>query len=107
MEFNYQPKFTSGLLITNRADVNQNELFCPLVSANLYFFCCMIFQLDIMIMMYFFGWKEIDADSAEFQLHSTKIMEVSLIPCNLLIYKTNGWKLSGEKLLFAEALATE
>jgi hypothetical protein len=25
----------------------------------------------------------------------------------LLIYKTNGWKLSGEKLLFAEALATE
>ncbi len=97
MEFNYQPKFTSGLLITNRADVNQNELFCPLVLANLSFF-----DHDV-----FFEWKEIDADSVKFQLHSTEIMEVSLIPCNLLICKTNGWKLSGEKLLFAEALATE
>ncbi len=64
----------------------------------------------MMIMMYFLdgiSWKEIDVDSVKFQLHSTEIMEVSLIPCNLLIYKTNGWELSGEKLLFAEALATE
>ena len=59
VEFSYQPKFTSGLLITNRADVNQNELFCPLVSANLYFFCCMIFQLDIKIMMYFLDGKKL------------------------------------------------
>jgi len=59
VEFSYQPKFTSGLLITNRADVNQNELFCPLVSANLYFFCCMIFQLDMMIMMYFLDGKKL------------------------------------------------
>ncbi len=51
----------------------------------------------------FIGRKEIYVGSVESLFQSTEIMVVSPKPCVLLIYNTNGWELSCDKHLFAEA----